>query len=151
MKSRSIDNLMDACLKFKKIAQQPVSNKKLVLDPRKSNINFYSNLLFNAIKSYAIFLPTPDKAKLIFDNIAYHKQNQSYNQDQIVINQIDPMMGAIEECQTKLQQSGLNAVDVLKNKGMRNVNPDILNILKTNLETLKEGENFSDYKHYTLA
>ncbi len=123
--------------------------KPIVLDPKKKNKDFWSKFLFNAVKSYAAFLPSPKDAQRIFEAIKAHKQSPAYNAD-AELRQLDQILGALEECELKLGELRLDPLEVLKNSGMQNIHPNAINLMKSNLETLKAGVNFANYQHYYL-
>ncbi len=139
-----LNKLYKACEKFEKLAQQ-----KIVLDPKKKNIDFWSKFLYNAIISYSTFLRSPQVAKSIFDANAQYHQTLATGQD-VQLKQTEQLLTSFQEAETKLVAAGVNAVDALKKKGMTNLNPNILNILKVNLETLRDAIDFSKYQHFYL-
>ncbi len=136
--------LLHQCAEFAKLADQ-----KIVLDPKKSNIAFWSKFLYNALVSYSQYLRSPQAAKTIFDNIAYYHANSATapNTD---YQQVNTILGAIEEAQNKLRQASVDPISVLQAAGMSNLNPNILDILIKNLQTLLEAKNFSSYQHFYL-
>lgn len=145
----SIDKLYKACEKFQKLAQQ-----KIVLDPKKPNLDFWSKFLRNAIGSYANMFPTPEFAQKVYNAIAAHNKAPAYHGDG-ELREINAIQQALTEASSKIQQAGLNPIDVLKKLGMQNVNSNILNVLLANLkimESAKEGVDIKSvgYQHYSL-
>lgn len=140
--------LVQACNLFSKQAQQ--TNRKIVLDPKQKNIEFWSNFLYSAIKSYADKFRTPKNAQDTFANVANYLRAPAYASKQ-ELDQLNQIEGALEEAGNKLKSVGMDPVEVLKKKGMTNVNPQILEILKSNLAVLKSGKDFSKYQHYYLV
>lgn len=145
-----LKDLLKACSEFEKLAQQAPNNKaKIVLDPKKKNIYFWTNLLYNALVSYSDLLRTPQNAKNIFDSIAQHLKAPAYGRD-AELKQIDAILAAIQEAETKLQQSGIDPLESLKQSGFTNLAPNALATIKSNLNTLREATDFSKYQHYYL-
>lgn len=145
----SIDKLYKACEKFQKLAE-----KKIVLDPKKPNIGFWSKFLRNAIASYANMFPNVDFAQRVYDAIAAYHKAPAYSGDG-ELKEIRAIQQALSEASSRLQQAGLNVVEVLQKLGMQNVNPNIINILLANLkimEAAREGVDIKSagYQHYSL-
>jgi hypothetical protein len=141
------DKILNACSEFEKLAQQTKS--KIVLDPKKQNVYFWSNFLYNALVSYSDLLRTPQNAKNVFDGIAQYLKAPAYNQG-LELKQVEQIATAMQEAEAKLQQAGINPLDALKEAGFTNLNANTLNLLKANLDTLKEAKDFSKYQHYYL-
>lgn len=150
-----LDELYQACERFEKLAQQPQARPKakpdprVVLDPKKSNLNFWSKLLYNAIGSYSLLLSSPAAAQTLFNNIATYRRAPAYGGDKPV-RDIDAIHQALKEAEERVRQAGKDPIEILKRQGMQNVNPNILNILRSNLEILSAAQDFSKYQHYYL-
>lgn len=143
-----LDELYMACEKFEKLAQQKTA-PKVVLDPKKSNIEFWSKFLYNAIGSYSYMFSSPKIANDIFKKIAIYNTSPAYGSDK-EIREINSIEAALDEASSKLQAAGINPIEALKQKGMQNVNPNILGVIKSNLQVIKEAKDFSKYQHYYL-
>ena len=129
---------------FERLAQK---TKSIILDPKKKNIDFYSNLLEHAIISITTLIPSTTTAKQLFDKIVAYKANPSYTEVPKELSEIEACLQALIESENKLQQAGVNAIVALKKK-MPNANTTALAVLKTNLETIRDGKDFSTYKDY---
>jgi hypothetical protein len=140
--------LLHACSEFNKGAQQKA--KQVTIDPKKSNIEFWGKFLHNAIISYAHKFPNQQYAKKVFDAVARYKQAPAYNAD-TEFKDLTAIDAALEEASEKLRAVGLNPIDVLKSRGMQNVNPEIINILRRNLAVILEVQDFSRYQHFYLV
>lgn len=138
-----IDRLYKNCFLFQRMAQ------KIILDPSKKNLEFWTNFLYNSLGSIAAFLPSPQIAKSVFNAVAKNHASPAYASDN-EIKEINTLLTALEEAENKLKQAGVDPISALKNKGMSNLNPNILNVLKQNLKTLQDGKDFSKYQHYYL-
>ncbi len=129
--------------KFESLAQKA----KIVIDPKKKNIDFYTNLLEHAIQSITTLIPSTTLARGIFDKIVAYKANPSYAGAPKELSEIEACLQALIESENKLQQAGVNAIVALK-KRMPNINPTALTVLKTDLVTIRDGKDFSTYKDY---
>ncbi len=130
--------------RFVRLAQKA---KQVVLDPKKKNIDFYTGLLEHAIQSITSLIPSTTLAKGIFDKIVAYRAHPSYAGAPKELSEIEACLQALIESENKLQQAGVNAIVALK-KRMPNIHPTALTVLKTNLETLRDGKDFSTYKDY---
>lgn len=139
-----ISDLYKACEEFEKRAQQ-----KIQIDPSKKNIDFWSRFLYNTLGSYSQYLRAPQDAKRVFDAVSNHIKSPAYTVDTDA-KYVDMLLTSLEEASSKLQQAGVNPIDALKQKGMSNLNPGMLDVLKKNLETLRDGKDFSQYQHFYL-
>ena len=136
------DKLLKICDNFQKQAQ-----KKLNLNVK--NINQLGKFLYNAIISYANLLRSPQAAQKIFYEIAeYHKAPAI--KDKTLFRNVQTLLTMITEMENRLIKTGADPIKVLQKMGMSNVNPNILNILKNNLQTLLSAQDFSQYQHYFL-
>lgn len=142
-------SLIEGCAKFERLAQQK-PEKKIVLDPKKKNEDFWGNFLLSAMRSYMYKFPNVQAAKKVFDAVAAYKKAPAYGQDKDFkeLNSID---AALQESEERLKSAGLNPIEVLKSKGAQNLNPDIINILRRNLKALIDAEDFSKYQHFYLV
>jgi hypothetical protein len=132
---------------FERLAQVAQPKKPLVLDPKKKNIDFWTNLLEHAIQSVTTLVPSTAAAKQLFDKIAAYKTNPSYLGEPKELSEIEACLQALIESENKLQQVGVGAIVALKQR-MPNIHPTALTVLKTNLGTISEGKDFSTYKDY---
>lgn len=142
MKPKTINNLLRACINFEKLAQ-----KQIILDPNKKNIDFYSKFLYSAILSITNLIPNTEAAQKIFQSIATHRKAPGYGADKD-LKQVETCLQALIESENKLRQYRIDPFKVLKTK-MPNANPNVLNVLKSNLEILRDGKDFSKYQDYT--
>jgi hypothetical protein len=83
----------------------------------------------------------------MFDRMAAYKTNPSYAGAPKELSEIEACLQALIESENKLQQAGVSAIVALKQR-MPNIHPTALTVLKTNLETIRDGKDFSTYKDY---
>lgn len=144
--------LLDDCLKFEKLAQQNKQEKKIVLDPKKKNEQFWGNFLLSAMRSYMYKFPNEQYAKKVFDNIASYKKAPAYGGPGAAdVKELNAIEAALKESEEHLRSAGLNPIEVLKSKGAQNLNPDIINILRRNVAALLDAQDFSKYQHFYLV
>lgn len=141
-----ISKLYSDCCIFEKISQ--VKQDYLSTDKLKA-INLWSNTLFAGIKGTSTLLSNPQIAKIIFDGIAEQRKSLR-SVDQSKLKDVDALLTALELSEQKLKELQIDPLQVLKQKGMQNLNPQIIDVLKSNLKTLSDGLDFSKYRHYTL-
>lgn len=151
------DKLAQASLKFlelSKKALQPQTNAKIRLSPqdlkRKKDIKLWSNTLMAAVRATAGLLNSPNAAKNLFNQIAPFRSHPGAIEPQPLRN-IDSIRAALDLSTEKLEQFGINPLDVMRQAGMQNLNNNTLNVLKKNIQTIFDGKDFSQYTHYTLA
>lgn len=143
----NINNLIQACESFEKMAQK-IKPKP---DPaRQKEVKLWSDTLFAGVRGTANALYSPAAARKIFDSIAqYHKS--SAMTDQATFRLVEQLLTAISFSEEKLVGLGLDPIQILNQKGMQNLHKDSLNILKSNLEILRDAQDFSGYRHYYLV
>ncbi len=129
---------------FERLAQQKA--KPIILDPKKKNIAFYTNLLEHAIISITTLTPSSAAAKQMFDKIAAYRASPAYGAPK-ELSDVEACLQALIEAESKLQQAGINPMAALKQR-MPNTNLEVLNVLKTNLRILSEAKDFSGYKEF---
>lgn len=110
------------------VAHQPPTDKQLL------------ERLRDVLKRAGNFLPSQYKAQQIFSNIAAAKQknqvesNPYYQEAQRILIQLDYLGNRLPQGMTEL-----------------GVKPNAIPILKQNIQTLMDGQNFGAYQHYTLV
>lgn len=149
--------LSQACKNFAKSAQvaAPQSTKAKVnplkkMDPERAKaINLWSNTLFAGVRGTGSIFRTPNIAKKWFDTISAYRKQPGYSLPQ-EIRELEALHTALDFAEEKLRGLGLDPIEVLKQKGMQNLNANTINVLKNNLATLLAGQDFSKYQHYYL-
>lgn len=132
---------------FERLAQQKAKEKPVILDPKKKNIAFYTNLLEHAIISITTLIPSLATAKQMFDKIVTYKLEGLAYGPLKELQEVEACLQALIEAESKLQQAGTNPMAALKQR-MPNTNLEALNVLKTNLRILSEAKDFSGYKEF---
>jgi hypothetical protein len=136
-----------ACETFAKLAQQ--LNTKM--NPaQKKEVDLWSNTLLSAFRGTGTYLYSPAVAKKIFDGIAAYKKAPAYG-DASALKTIESLLAALTLSKEKLKGLGLDPAEVLKKKGVQNVSSTSIDILETNLETLRDASNFAAYRHYYIG
>jgi len=147
-----ISKLLSTCISFEKAAQ---TAGKIVLDPNKSNINFYSKFLYHAVGSYAKLFPTIKAAQTIYNSIANYNSKPAYGIGKSELQKVEEIQGAIIESSSRLRAAGVDPIDALKKMGMQNVHSQTLQILLDNLKLMISAQPNANiqsigYRHYNL-
>lgn len=137
-----IDQLLRRCAEFEKLAQTPKV-------PKANDLKFWSEFLYNAVKSYAQTLTSPQQAYKVFQACAKYHEAPAINSD-ATNRQLGQIQGAIEEASRRITAMGKDPIAVLAKMGAQNLNPESLNTMVSNLKVLQEGKDFNQYRHYYL-
>lgn len=120
------------------------------MDPEKAKaINLWSNTLFAGVRGTASILRNPNVARKWFDTIAAYRKQPGYTMP-AEIRELEALHTALDYAEEKLRGLGFDPIEVLKQKGMQNLNANTISTLKNNLATLLAGQDFSKYQHYYL-
>ncbi len=144
----NIKKLSQACDSFAKLAQQ--LNKKRVDPAKKKEIELWANTLVSGFQGTGTFLPSLPAAKKVFDSIAQYRKSPAYGETEN-LKVVESLLTAITYSTDKLRGLGVDPIAILKQKGSApNINAEFLEAIKTNLETLRDGVNFSTYRDYFI-
>jgi hypothetical protein len=128
---------------------------KLAASKDKKKYADFLSWCYDAVKTYASFLPSKEIAEKIFTDINSYRKTYNYTPQTYLdkIEKIEAKLFLIQDMSAKLDMPVAKALEL---KGMKNVNPNIVDVLNANISTFKDTnlkslDDFKKaYKHYYL-